>query len=197
MSSHVRAPRVPAEQFERKYQSSADPWDYRTSSYEHAKYADTLAALGAPSFVSALEVGCSIGVFTELLAPRCERLVAIDFSPRAIELARARLAGLANVEVVQAGFPEQAPAGAWELVLCSEVLYYLDEETLTKAIGWLAAQLQGGATVLVVSWRGGGAGEPMTGDEVHDRLSAEFARWHTLDGRRSGYRLDRFDSDAG
>jgi ubiquinone/menaquinone biosynthesis C-methylase UbiE len=38
----------------------------------------------------ALEVGCGTGEFARLLAERCERVVAVDLSPRMIEAARAR-----------------------------------------------------------------------------------------------------------
>lgn len=193
--SGVGAARVGAERFERHYEASADPWSYRDSPYEREKYAATLAALPGGRWDRALEVGCSIGVFSELLAPRCAQLVAIDFSARAVALARERLAGKQGVEVVQASFPEQLPQGDWDLIVCSEVLYYLDEPALAQAFELLQAQLRHGATVLSVSWRGSGTEEPLLGDEVHDRLGACFARWHTLDARRPGYRLDRFDGD--
>ena len=104
-----KAPRVGAERFESLYASSPDPWGYCTSSYEHEKYADTLAALPLRPLGSALEVGCSIGVFTRQLAMRCERVLGIDFSPRALALARARVSGLTNVQLRQASFPEQVP----------------------------------------------------------------------------------------
>jgi SAM-dependent methyltransferase len=143
-----------------------------------------------------LEVGCSIGVFTAQLAPRCAELVAIDFSARALELARERLAGVPRVELVQASFPEQVPPGEWDVVICSEVLYYLDAQTFARAVDWLQAQLQRGASVLAVSWRGEGGEEPMRGDEAHDLLVDRLARWHALDGRREGYRMDRFDGDV-
>jgi SAM-dependent methyltransferase len=196
MSTQERRARVSASSFERLYERSEDPWGYLSSDYEREKYADTLAALPAEHLSRVLEVGCSIGAFTELLAPRCTELVAIDFSPRALELAAQRLAGLANVELVQASFPEQTPPGRWQAIVCSEVLYYLDEPTLRRAIGWLSAQLEGGACVLAVSWRGTGATEPMRGDEAHELLTAELARWHAFDGRKPGYRLDRFDGDG-
>jgi hypothetical protein len=35
--------------------------------------------------------------------------------------------------------------------------------------------------------------EPLRGDWAHDRLLTELQGWHVLDGRRPGYRLDRFD----
>jgi SAM-dependent methyltransferase len=196
VSAQARRTRVPAARFERLYEESRDPWDYVGSEYEREKYADTLAAMPAGDLSRVLEVGCSIGVFTELLAPRCKELVAIDFAPRAIELAAERLAGVGNVELLQASFPEQIPPGDWQAIVCSEVLYYLDEPALRRAIGWLAEQLESGSSVLAVSWRGEGAEEPMRGDEAHDVLAHELARWHSFDGRRPGYRLDRFDGDG-
>jgi SAM-dependent methyltransferase len=192
----VSAPRVGAERFESKYRRDPDPWNYETSSYERDKYAATLGALPAGRFARALEVGCSIGVFTELLAARCDALVGIDFSEQALATARKRLSGRPQVELLQAAFPEQVPPGRWDLVVCSEVLYYLDAPALEVALSWLAEQLAGGTVALAVSWRGEGREEPMSGDDAHDLLIARLARWHTLDRRAPGYRLDRFDGDA-
>jgi SAM-dependent methyltransferase len=195
-TERMGAKRMTAERFERHYETSADPWGYDTSVYERDKYAATLAALPSRPLARALEVGCSIGAFTELLAPRCERLVAIDFSDRALELARERVGGVANVELTQAGFPEEIPAGVWDLIVCSEVLYYLDGVALRQAIGWLEEQLASGASLVAVSWRGTGSEEPLHGNDVHDLLAVRLERWHAFDGRHSGYRLDRFDGDA-
>ncbi len=189
--------RVSRERFDALYRASADPWNYATSAYERDKYADTLAALPPRPLGRVLEVGCSIGVFTAMLAPRCDELVAIDFSARALALARGRVAGLDNVQLAQAGFPEQVPGGEWDLILCSEVLYYLDAPAFARAVDWLSEQLRAGASVLAVSWRGQGREEPMLGDEAHDLLCERLARRHTLDARRDGYRLDRFDGDGG
>jgi SAM-dependent methyltransferase len=190
-------PRMGAEKFERLYTASGDPWNYGGSDYEREKYASTLAALPSGAFGAALEVGCSIGVFTEQLAKRCERVLAVDFSPRAMEYARARLRRLENVRLAEVSFPEQAPDGPWDLVVCSEVLYYLDEPALRAALDWLERQLRRGACVLTVSWRGAGSSEPLRGDDVHDLLAEDLARWHVLDARHPGYRLDRFDGDGG
>jgi SAM-dependent methyltransferase len=179
--------------FERLYRDSPDPWGYRTSGYEREKYAATLAALPQRSHKRCLEVGCSIGVFTRLLAARCERVVGIDFSLGALGLARRNLRGVRNVDLLQASFPEQTPAGSWDLIVCSEILYYLQPPALDEAVRWIERQLSCGASAVVVSWRGVGRVEPLLGDEVHDRLAAQLVDWHTLDGRRDGYRLDRFD----
>ncbi len=181
------------ERFERLYRESPDPWCYRSSSYERDKYAATLAALPKPSHGLCLEVGCSIGVFTSMLAARCDHLVAIDFSLSALRLAEQHLRGVRNVDLLRAAFPEETPPGSWDLVVCSEILYYLRPPALEEAIDWIETQLSYGASVLAVSWRGVGRDEPTTGDRVHDRLARELAAWHSLDARRDAYRIDRFD----
>jgi SAM-dependent methyltransferase len=181
------------ERFERLYHESPDPWGCRTSGYERKKYEATLAALPRRSHGLCLEVGCSIGVFTGLLAARCEHVVAIDFSLGALQLARRQLQGARNVDLLRASFPEETPPGSWDLIVCSEILYYLEPQALDEAVGWLETQLAYGASALAVSWRGVGREEPLLGDEVHDRLAAQLAGWHALDARCDGYRLDRFD----
>jgi 2-polyprenyl-3-methyl-5-hydroxy-6-metoxy-1,4-benzoquinol methylase len=181
------------ERFERLYHDSPDPWAYRTSGYERQKYAATLAALPKSSHGLCLEIGCSIGVFTGQLAMRCEHVVAIDFSLSALELAHQHLRGQGNVELLRASFPTETPPGSWDVILCSEVLYYLQEPALDEAISWIKMQLSYGSSVLAVSWRGVGREEPLLGDDVHDRLARELAGWHVLDGRQDAYRLDRFD----
>jgi SAM-dependent methyltransferase len=188
--------RVGAERFEQLFAASPDPWGYRSSDYERDKYAATLAALEARRFACALEVGCANGVFTAQLAARCARVVAIDYAPRALALAAGQLRGHDNVELLHASFPEQVPDRTWDLVVCSEVLYYLDRPALELALRRLRLALSEGACVLAVSWRGPGETEPLSGDWVHDLLACELARWHALDGRESGYRLDRFDPDG-
>jgi SAM-dependent methyltransferase len=183
--------------FDQLYAHSDDPWDYLISPSERAKYEHTLAAIAPRHFDCALEVGCSIGVFTAMLARRCDRVVAIDFSRRALELARPGLPANTNVELLHRSFPEEVPEGAFDLIICSEVLYYLHTQSLARAVTWLQDQLTAGACLVAVSWRGVGHDEPLRGDEVHDLLAQELKPWHVLDDRRPTYRLDRFDGHGG
>ena len=193
MSHVVPRPRLGREFFEDLYARSEDPWAFAASDYEREKYADTLAALGDEHFGRGLEVGSSIGVFTEQLAERCDELVGIDVSERALERARERLSGRPGVTLAHMTFPEEIPDGRWDLVVCSEVLYYLDDCAFDLAVDRLRGALEDGATVLAVHWRPPTNSYPLRGDEVHDRLGAELGRWHTHDGRRPEYRLDRFE----
>ena len=187
-------PRVAPSFFEDLYQRSEDPWSFATSEYERRKYAHTLSSLGKPSFESALEIGCSIGVFTELLASVTEKLVAIDVSELALARARRRLHDRPGVRFARASFPEEMPTGRWDLIVCSEILYYLDGDAFALAVDRLRECLEAGSTVLAVHWRAPTRTYPLLGDEVHDRLVAALGGWHALDDRRPQYRLDRFET---
>ena len=93
-----------SERFDSRYRAEPDPWRYETSDYEREKYERTLLEVPEVA-VRALEIGCSIGVFTEMLATRCREVVAIDFSATALERARQRTLGLRGVTVVCCGSP--------------------------------------------------------------------------------------------
>jgi SAM-dependent methyltransferase len=159
--------------FEALYRADPDPWGYTSSAYERAKYAATLEACGPGPFNGALELGASIGVFSELLAPRCDRLVTVDAAPSAVAAARVRLAGRDNVEVVEGPIPEAIPVGSFDLVLASEILYYLSPGQLTGTFAALDARLRPGGRLVAVHWRPPGAERPFTAADVHGALHAE------------------------
>ena len=80
---------LPPSFFDAIYAEAPDPWSFATSDYEAGKYAVTVATLPRAQYASALEIGCSIGVLTELLAPRCDALLSVDVAERALNQARA------------------------------------------------------------------------------------------------------------
>ena len=90
---------MPPDYFDNRYAEDPDPWQFATSEYEAAKYAATLEALPKPHYASALEIGCSIGVFTKALAARCDALIGVDTAEKALEQARERCSGGATCEL--------------------------------------------------------------------------------------------------
>jgi len=124
-------------EFERIFSAGADPWSYH-SPYEQEKYRQTLSLL--PERVErALELGCAEGVFTELLAPRVEALTAVDISPRALARARTRCASVEHVAFDQLDLFEEPLPGRFDLIVCSELLYYAPgRETLAHVARVLA-----------------------------------------------------------
>ena len=178
--------------FDDLYRRDPDPWDFATSDYERGKYADSLAALGDRRFDRALEVGCSIGVFTTALAGRCSELVAVDVSPAAVTAARERTAGLAGVEVRRATLPEEMPDGRFDLIVCSEVLYYWDARLLERGLDTLLAALVPGGLLLAVHWTEPTREYPLQGHEVHRALAARADLRPVAGHDGSHYRLDLF-----
>ena len=69
--------------FRDQYAASADPWGLAERWYEARKYTVTTALLPRQRYGMAFEPGCSIGVLTALLAPRCDTLLACDAVPDA------------------------------------------------------------------------------------------------------------------
>jgi SAM-dependent methyltransferase len=161
-----------AAEFERCYQRDADPWDYGSSEYERAKYDATLVACGPGPFRSALELGGSIGVFSARLAQRCDALTTIDGSPTAVAAARIRLAGFPRADAVLGEIPGAIGPGDHDLVLASEILYYLDDVALAATLERLADVLIAGGRMVAVHWRPPGPERPQTAAAVHAQLRA-------------------------
>ena len=59
------------------YSAADDPWGFEERWYERRKYAISLAQLPAERYHRAFEPGCSIGVFTRLLAQRCDAVAVL------------------------------------------------------------------------------------------------------------------------
>jgi cyclopropane fatty-acyl-phospholipid synthase-like methyltransferase len=150
-----------------------DPWAYETSDYERRKYDATLRACGEGPFTDALELGSSIGVLSARLASRCERLVTIDAAATAVAAADRRLAGVPQVELVLGEIPEAIPPGSYDLVVASEILYYLEPPVLRSTLDRLREVTEPGTRVVAVHWRPAGAERPFTAAEVHARLHAQ------------------------
>ena len=175
--------------FETLYDSAEDPWSFSTSAYEAEKYDRSLAALQT-HYARGLELGCSIGVFTRLLAPRCDELVAVDISERALQRARERCADQPWVEFRSGAFPHDAPAGAFDLITCCEVGYYWSDADLAKARNRMAGSLQPGADLLLVHFLPHVDDYVREGDAVHAEFLADDRFLRVTDHRAAQYRLD-------
>lgn len=172
--------------FEEMYAEDPDPWGFDREWYERRKHALTVACLPVERARRALEPGCANGTLTELLADRCDELVAFELLPHVVERAASRLAGRDHVTVVQASFPEFWPEGTGDLVVWSEIAYYLTDEGLEVAERGLRRWLEPGGHVVAVHYSGA-TNYPRTAASVHAWLDA-------LDGfeRRTELRDERF-----
>jgi SAM-dependent methyltransferase len=180
--------------FEALYAADPDPWDLATSPYERDKYDATIAALDGRRYGRGLEVGCSIGTLSERLAGVCDELVPLDAAPTAVARARRRLEGRPGVTVELRRAPDELPEGPFDLIVCSEVLYYWDDELLRRGVARLLERLAPGGSFLAVHWRGPVRHYPQGGDAVHEALSSLLAGLvHARERVEPQYRLDRWD----
>lgn len=179
--------------FDELYNNNTDPWQYQTRWYEKRKRDICLAMLPKPHYNHAIELGCGNGVFSELLAQRCQALVSIDGNQQAVQLAKERLVKLPHVYVIQGVFPivllnlEQKSVDSYslsnnvstthspfDLIVISEVLYYLEPNDIDTVIAWARQNLAIGGTLLCCHWRYAIDGFAMTGETVHQRLHQAF-----------------------
>ncbi|WP_064684918.1 trifunctional glycosyltransferase/class I SAM-dependent methyltransferase/polysaccharide deacetylase [Rhizobium bangladeshense] len=124
-----------------------DPWNY-LSVYEQVKYAQTLS-LVPQGTETALELACAEGIFTEKLAREVGRVTAADISQRAIDRATKRCRDLPNVELRVLDFVRHELPSDQDLILCSEVLYYMkDEQMLADVCRKMAAALKPGGCLI-------------------------------------------------
>ncbi len=149
--------------FDRIYATCEDPWGFRSSPYERAKYARTIAALPPRRFRAGLEIGCSIGELTRCLAMHCDTLHGVDVAAAALQTARERCADLAHVRFNEMRVPAQWPAGQYDLIVLSEVLYFLSCADIALVAARVCRGLVDGGVVLLVNWRGV-ADNPIGGD---------------------------------
>ncbi len=128
--------------------AAPDPWK-ADSEYERAKRERALELLGDWRPARALELGCAEGHFTACLAPRVGELVAVDISGRALARAAERCRSQGNVSFQQLDFFGRPVPAGFDLIVCSEVLYYLrDRRQLRQTLERIAAALNPGGRLL-------------------------------------------------
>ncbi|GAA3978631.1 class I SAM-dependent DNA methyltransferase [Hymenobacter antarcticus] len=185
---------LPPAYFDQVYQANRDPWDFETSPYERAKYAATVAALPRPRYAEAFEIGCSLGVLTAQLAPRCAHLLAVDVSEAALAQARDRCVDLPQVDLRLMRVPEEFPPRQFDLILLSEVGYYWNDADLARAAQQCVTGLKTGGQLLLVHWTPPVHDYPLTGDDVHNYFLAQATDsgplQHLSGQRHETYRLD-------
>ncbi|WP_445255751.1 PIG-L family deacetylase [Nocardioides aurantiacus] len=153
------------------HREAADPWGVESRWYEHRKRELVLAALPRASFRRTLEVGCSTGALAQALVERSTALVAVDRSPTALRSARARLAGAAGAEVRELDVSEAWPEGRFDLVVVSEVGYFLSPRALDRMVDRLAEGLDDDGVVVLCHWRHRIEGWALDGSDVHERVA--------------------------
>ena len=159
--------------FDKVYLENPDPWNFETSVYEKEKYTKTLESLPKKKYHKALEIGCSIGILTQRLADYCDELLSIDLNEIALTSAKERLKNQANVSLEIGSIPNNLPNKTFDLIVMSEVGYYLSMDDLMKAKDEIKLRMFSDANLVLVHWIHEVADYPLTGDQVHECFLAD------------------------
>jgi len=141
--------------FEALYAASPDPWNVRDAWYEQRKRTLLLACLPNERYASAFEPGCGNGELTAALALRCARILACDGAASAVAAARDRVAPHAHATVDQRHLPQDWPDGAaaFDLIVVSEMAYYLPADVWQGLVKRIVASLAPGGLLLMCHCR--------------------------------------------
>jgi len=160
--------------FSRIYKHDIDPWRYESSWYEARKRSITLACLPAPSYERCFEPGCSTGALTLALVKRCESVLAVDTVESVVEMTRQRTAEHPGVTVLEMDVPAVWPDSQFDLIVVSELGYYLESAELDTLYDRCEQSLAPGGNLVAVHWKGDAEDFRLAGgaSEVHARLLA-------------------------
>ena len=170
------------------YAGGDDPWAFKTSEYEQEKFAQTRNALSRPQYRSAFELGCGNGQLAHYLADLCARYTGMDAVETALEAARRAVPA---ATFTQGYYPCPLPDDNFDLLIFSEILYFLDdgsinELAITVANKWPDAEL------ICVSYLGP-SGNELQGGEALGIFTHAMQKTHAFNlvWQTEGYRIDR------
>ena len=193
---------VRARRFDAMYEERIDPWGFRTSSYERDKYRATLNALPRSRYHRALEIGCSIGELSRVLRERADEVLGLDVSAVAIAEARRAHREVSSLCFQIGEVPLAWPDGPRDLIVLSEVLYFLGPDEIDALAHRVAGSLEPGGHCVTVCWLGDtDAGTDLDGDEASARFTTAVCSVSGIDisvveaacQRETSYRLDVFE----
>ncbi|MFL9858646.1 SAM-dependent methyltransferase [Paraburkholderia madseniana] len=155
--------------FDLLYSHGDDPWRLRERWYERRKHALTIAMLPRERYRNVFEPGCANGELSAMLAPRCDALLAADLHERAVRAARERLAPWPGARVERCAAPQEWPEAAapFDLIIVSELAYYLAPDELQQLAVRIEGSLDGTGCLLACDWRHGFAGRHASAEAVH------------------------------
>ncbi len=119
-----------------EFERRDDPWDYATVRYQQDRIRAELEMLdavrGRARFGKALEVGCAEGRFTEMLADRCDSLLAVDISAVALARARERRAWDTRVRFAEWDLRVDPVRDIYDLIVIVHALEYIRNPLLIR-----------------------------------------------------------------
>ena len=114
------------------------------------------------------------GYLQELLAQRARDVLALDVSQAAVDRVLERTREHGNVRAAVMSIPREFPDEVFDLVVASDVLYYLPTAELQRCVERIEASLADGGAFVAVHYVPR-MGSVLNGDEAHDVITAHRA----------------------
>ncbi|KIG11266.1 NodS family protein [Burkholderia sp. MR1] len=187
---------TPRAYFDDLYRNNDDPWRYRTSEYERRKRELLLASLPRERYASGFEPACSNGELSALLARQCARLRICDISQRAVAQARERLANARGVTIDARAVPDEWPAGEVDLIVISELAYYLSPAATTTLAERAWASLAVDGAIVACHWRHPFDGKLQSAEDVHAIFHSAFDAMRVVRHEEADFLLDVWSKDG-
>jgi len=182
--------------FDALYAASDDPWSTAHRWYEERRRALILASLPHRRYARAYEAGCGNGNLSEVLAERCDRLLASDGSEVAVRIARQRLAAHRHIEVALHRLPLEWPAASFDLVVLSELLYFLTDDDVEVMAKRSRESLAADGVVVACHWRAEIEGYGHSGDDTHRLFERSLNLPRLFDYEDDDFVLSGWSADA-
>ncbi len=181
--------------FERLYQTDPDPWRVTSDWYERRKRTLLLASLPCERYRHGFEPGCGNGAATLLLLGRCDRLCAVDFSSKAIELSGQRIQGEARGRLDLQALPlpvrwPEVPAGGFDLIVVSELAYYFSDDALAHFNRQCLDSLSTGGHLVMCHWRHGAHDHRQPTQAMHRSVGEQPQLQALLTHTEADFQLD-------
>lgn len=196
--------------FEALYVTGDDPWHYRTRWYEARKRALTLACLPREHYRSGFEPACGNGELAACLAPRCDALLCFDLNARAVELAAERCARWPHIRVECHSAPDDWPdqfdtagsglssqGSSFDLIVLSELLYYLQPSATAQLVARAEALLADDGTLLACHWAHPFEGATQSAREAHAAFETHTRLTRLVHHEEPDLLLDVWSKNAG
>ncbi|MNG87245.1 Nodulation protein S (NodS) [compost metagenome] len=179
-----------AQHFADLYAASDDPWAFRTRWYEKRKRDLVIASLPRQYYRRVFEPACANGELSAALAERSERLLCQDLSAAAVSLASERLRPWHNAQVEHGHLPGDWPAGEFDLIVLSEIGYYLDPGHWLEVLERAAGSLTTDGALLLCHWLHPIDGCPQTGHQVHELLAERLPLYRQVRHEEADFLLE-------
>jgi 2-polyprenyl-3-methyl-5-hydroxy-6-metoxy-1,4-benzoquinol methylase len=140
-------------EFEHKYRKHGDYFGYHTKPYELEKYQRTLetALRLRRGRGAALEVGCSVGVFTKMIAHEFDAVTASDISAEALRIVAGNVGSVGHMSYAQSDVISLNLNKQFDVIFAAEVLMYVREADGPRVIEVFEQHLKPDGVIIEVT----------------------------------------------